>query len=100
MQALDGGLGDYTQWVHSACPHWTYYQNKSKTPADDSAHRNSAGRVFITRQLRASPLDGMLLRHSAAPRIAVQPKAPSSLGSSAHRHSTGRSFVTRSLCAP
>ena len=25
MQALDGGLGDYTQWVHSACPHWTYY---------------------------------------------------------------------------
>ena len=27
MQALDDGLGDYTQWVHSACPHWTYYQS-------------------------------------------------------------------------
>ena len=23
VQALNGDLGDYTQWVHSACPHWT-----------------------------------------------------------------------------
>ena len=22
LLAADGGLGDYTQWVHSACPHW------------------------------------------------------------------------------
>ena len=21
LPAVDGGLGDYTQWVHSACPH-------------------------------------------------------------------------------
>ena len=43
MQAFDGGLGDYTQWVHSACPHWTYFYstrsvlsngNNIKTPAD------------------------------------------------------------------
>ena len=23
LPAVDGGLGDYTQWVHSACPHWS-----------------------------------------------------------------------------
>ena len=22
LPAVDYGLGDYTQWVHSACPHW------------------------------------------------------------------------------
>ena len=22
LPAVDHGLGDYTQWVHSACPHW------------------------------------------------------------------------------
>ena len=22
-QPFDSGLGDYTQWVHSVCPHWT-----------------------------------------------------------------------------
>ena len=23
LPAVDCGLGDYTQWVHSACPHWS-----------------------------------------------------------------------------
>ena len=23
LPAVDDGLGDYTQWVHSACPHWS-----------------------------------------------------------------------------
>ena len=23
LLAVDGGLGNYTQWVHSACPRWS-----------------------------------------------------------------------------
>jgi len=29
LPAVDGGLGDYTQWVHSACPHWKRTQKET-----------------------------------------------------------------------
>ena len=71
MQALDGGLGDYTQWVHSACPHWTYdhstrsglcrvtsdYQNKSKTPTVVTAIRLWSWGLHPVGALSVPPLD-------------------------------------------
>jgi hypothetical protein len=54
LPAVDYGLGDYTQWVHSACPHWsrfhstwsaqTEWKNRqeifcSKTPAESNIRR-------------------------------------------------------------
>ena len=74
MQASDGGLGDYTQWVHLACPHWTYYHStrsdlseyKQKkqtckhclyqTPADASTRWRSRG-LHPVGALSMPPLD-------------------------------------------
>ena len=58
-QALDGGLGDYTQWVHSACPHWTrnylvYWRRKHPSGCKIKTDRNSIGNeltIPLTRTL-------------------------------------------------
>ena len=48
-QIFNSSLGDYTQWVHSACPHWFGQNTKTQ-------HESSGVEDFLNSKNRHTPV--------------------------------------------